>query len=201
MNKEWVKWAVCAAIVVALVIVLMKVFGSPAAAQTAISGAVSGSNSSANVNTTSGAQANGGSVVIAANPSRTRSAVEQSGTYTVRSAPAVQAPSMGSGHPCALAGSVGISIIGGGVSGGNMKIDEACLLAQMGQGEAALLMIARRDSEACFALRAVGRIPASSVCSRGEKRVAAQPAAQPAIPKCPPGSSWDGKGCWRPARR
>lgn len=91
---------------------------------------------------------------------------------TVRAAPAVQAPSMGSGHPCALGGSIGISIIGGGVSGGANKVDEACLLAQMGQGHAALIMIARRDSEACIALRQVGTIPSNSVCSSSERQVA-----------------------------
>lgn len=165
------------------------------------------SSSSASVTANSGSQSvsQGGSVYIAANPSQTRSVVEnrQSGTYTVRSAPAVQAPSMGSGHPCAMSGSVGISIIGGGVSGGTMKIDEACLLAQMGQGEAALIMIARRDSEACLALRAVGRIPASSQCTSTEKRAKPVAVTRPvasSIPTCPVGARWDGKGCWMPKK-
>jgi hypothetical protein len=96
---------------------------------------------------------------------------------------------------------VGISIIGGGVSGGAMKIDEACLLAQMGQGEAALIMIARRDVEACQALRSVGRIPASSRCTAAEKRAPAPAVAavRQGPPRCPEGSRWDGKGCWMPA--
>lgn len=100
----------------------------------------------------------------------TKSENKSSGGYTLRSAPSVQAPSMGSGHPCGLGGSIGISIIGGGAAGGVTQVDEACLLAQMGQGEAALIMIARRDKEACVALRQVGRIPAASVCSQEERR-------------------------------
>lgn len=178
-------------------------FGSVAGAQTVTNNTSSESSSEANVSVSSGASASsqGGSVIIAGAPSRTHTTVKNTGDYTVRSAPAVQAPSFGSGHPCAMAGSVGISIIGGGVSGGTMKIDEACLLAQMGQGEAALIMIARRDKEACYALRQVGRIPANSVCEKGEQRAVAQrPAATAAIPTCPPGARWDGKGCWMPAK-
>lgn len=176
---------------------------SPALGQVAVSNSESSSNSSANVATSSNASAAGGSVYIAGNPSQTRAVVEsrQSGTTTIRSAPAVQAPSMGSGHPCAMSGSVGISIIGGGISGGAMKVDEACLLAQMGQGEAALMMIARRDSEACLALRSVGRIPASSRCTAAEKRAPAPTVGvvRSGPPRCPQGSRWDGKGCWMPA--
>jgi hypothetical protein len=196
MEQKVVKYLVCATIAVAIAVILVVVFGGDAKAQVAVSGSASNSESSAVVTTGSSAVAQGGAVVIAANPSRTRSEVVQSGKHTVRTAPAVSAPSMGSGHPCAMSGSVGISIIGGGVSGGAMKVDEACLLAQMGQGEAALLMIARRDVSACKALRDVGRIPANSVCQRGEKRAVAAPAAQPSIPNCPLGSSWDGKGCY-----
>ena len=95
-----------------------------------------------------------------------------SGSYEVRTAPAVQAPSMGSGHPCGLSGSIGISIIGGGASAGVSQVDEACLLAQMGQGQAALMMIATRDPAACVALRQVGSIPSSSICSQAERREA-----------------------------
>jgi hypothetical protein len=180
-------------------------FAPAHAQQVAVSNSSSNSSSSVNANTTSNSSAAGGSVYIAGNPSQTRAVVhsKQSGTTTIRSAPAVQAPSMGSGHPCALSGSVGISIIGGGFSGGAMKIDEACLLAQMGQGEAALIMIARRDSEACLALRSVGRIPAASRCTNAEKRAPAPAVAavRQGPPRCPEGSRWDGRGCWRPARR
>ena len=48
----------------------------------------------------------------------------------------------------------------------------------MGQGEAALIMIAQRDPDACKALRQVGRIGASSVCTPAEKRAARQTPSQ-----------------------
>lgn len=191
-------------VLIALVIIfgLYSIFGAAKAQE-----ATSSSSASANVTSTATASSAGGSVYIAGNPSDTASTVtyrggydvKQSGTSTIRSAPAVQAPSMGSGHPCAMSGSVGISIIGGGVSGGNMKVDEACLLAQMGQGEAALIMIARRDREACLALRSVGRIPSNSVCYKGEKSTATAPVSS--TPKCPQGSSWNGRGCYAKSLR
>jgi hypothetical protein len=143
-----------------------------AVAQTAQSGSQSQSGSSSSVSATtnsSGYAATGASSssITFNTPGQTRSVArvqnDYNGDYTIRSAPAVQAPSMGSGHPCGLAGSIGISIIGGGAAGGQTTVDEACLLAQMGQGEAALLMIARRDASACKALMDVGRIPGPCV--------------------------------------
>jgi len=113
-------------------------------------------------------------------PSQTR--VTSSGKTTLKTAPPVQAPSMGSGHPCGLATSGGISIIGGGLSGGGTYVDEACLLAQMGPqfGQAAIIMIASRDEGACKALRQTGQIGAQSVCTAAEKRNARQrPSQQP----------------------
>ncbi len=131
---------------------------------------------------------------------KTRTEVVNSGKYTVRSAPAVQAPSMGSGHPCGLGSSLGISIIGGGATGGATKVDDACLLLQAGATQAGLAMVAMRNPAACKALRSAGNIPANSVCSNEEKRRTTPVAAAPKIPTCPAGSKWDGKGCWKPAR-
>lgn len=93
---------------------------------------------------------------------------EQDGTVTNKFAPAVAAPSMGSGHPCGLGNSIGVSIIGGGVTGGATRVDDACLLAQMGYGPAAMQMIAARNPSACKALVASGAISAHSYC--GEER-------------------------------
>ncbi len=109
-------------------------------------------------------------------PSGTTSSVNSSGTTTLKTAPPVQAPSMGSGHPCGLATSGGISIIGGGLSGGGSYVDEACLLAQMGPqfGQAAIIMIAARDEGACKALRQTGKIAPQSACTQAEKRAAAK---------------------------
>lgn len=153
--------------------------GSVATAQSATSGSSSSSSSSATVDSSAVASASGGYsnaqiYLDQSTPGTISSNHNYSGSYEVRSAPAVQPPSMGSGHPCAISGSIGISLIGGGASGGLSRVDEACLLAQMGQGNAALIMIARRDSEACFALRQVGSIPSNSQCSASDRRAAAQ---------------------------
>lgn len=150
---------------------------SGASAQSMGSDSSSSASSSAQVDSAASASASGGTsnaqiyLDQRGNPT-TRTQHQYSGSYKVRSAPAVQPPSMGSGHPCGLGGSIGISLIGGGAAGGVTQVDEACLLAQMGQGEAALIMIARRDPGACAALRQVGTIPSSSICSASERRTA-----------------------------
>lgn len=162
---------------VASVVAASVIWASSAGAQTASSTSNSSSSSSAQVESSASASASGGysnSQIYLDQRGRetTRTQHDYSGSYEVRSAPAVQPPSMGSGHPCGLGGSIGISIIGGGASGGVTQVDEACLLAQMGQGQAALIMIASRDPGACAALRQVGGIPASSICSSSERRSA-----------------------------
>ncbi|WP_138919501.1 hypothetical protein [Oceanicola sp. S124] len=169
------------AAILSTVILATSAFG-----QTATSTSNSGSSSSAQVNSQAMAAASGGYsnaqiYLDQRTPSEITTHHGYSGSYTVRSAPAVQPPSMGSGHPCSLSSSVGISLIGGGAGGGNSRVDEACLLAQMGQGSAALIMIARRDSEACLALRQVGTIPANSACSASERRQASQAAQRAAF--------------------
>lgn len=126
-------------------------------AQSSESGANSSSSSSTDVESAASANASGGNsnaqiYLDQRGPSSLSTQHSYSGKYTVRSAPSVQPPSMGSGHPCALGGSIGISLIGGGAAAGLNRVDDACLLAQMGQGQAALIMIARRDEEACKAL-------------------------------------------------
>jgi hypothetical protein len=121
----------------------------------------------------------GGNVNITTNvPASTRSEIRNSGTTTIRSAPQVVPPGFSSGHPCAYAPlSVGISVIGFGGAIGGQKIDDACLLAQMGVGQASVLMIAQRNPAACQALLAVGRVR-----SCGGYRTAAQPAAVATAP-------------------
>lgn len=120
---------------------------------------------------------------------------EQGGTVTNKFAPAVAAPAMGSGHPCGLGNSLGISIIGGGVTGGATRVDDACLLAQMGYTPAAMQMIAARNPSACQALVATGQISDRSYCgdARGTPPVgkpgvkdnpAIAPAAASTAPVC-----------------
>lgn len=183
---------------VAFIISATAIWSSSAEAQTMNSNSTSSSSSSAQVESAASSSASGGTsnaqiYLDQRGNATTRAQHEYSGSYEVRSAPSIQPPSMGSGHPCGLGGSIGISLIGGGASGGVTQVDEACLLAQMGQGEAALIMIARRDPNACAALRQVGTIPSSSICSSSERRsaeraqrtaanfVSRQPAAPPPI--------------------
>jgi hypothetical protein len=132
------------------------------AAQSA-AGAVSSSNGGA------------GGAVIFNNPGNSRQEIVTSGTQTIRSAPQVVAPSMSSGHPCAWAPvSIGVSVVGFGGAFGGQRIDDACLLAQMGVPQAAVLMIAARNPSACRALMAVGR-----VASCGGQRAASAAAPAP----------------------
>lgn len=171
-NKKNLNPVICA---VVSAVAVSSIWISSAGAQTTTSNSTSSSSSSAQVESSAAASASGGTsnaqiYLDQRGHSTTRSQHEYSGSYEVRSAPAVQPPSMGSGHPCGLGGSIGISIIGGGASGGITQVDEACLLAQMGQGQAALIMIATRDAAACAALRQVGSIPSNSICSSAERR-------------------------------
>lgn len=157
-----------------VIIAVSVIYASSTEAQTS-SNSTSSSSSSAQVQSSasaSGGTSNAQIYLDQRGPGTTRAEHQYSGSYEVRSAPSVQPPSMGSGHPCSLGGSIGFSIIGGGASGGASRVDEACLLAQMGQGQAALIMIAQRDQGACAALRQVGSIPASSLCSASERRAA-----------------------------
>lgn len=90
-------------------------------------------------------------------------------------APAVSAPGFSSGHPCGFApASFGLSIVGGALSAGGQRSDDACLLAQMGYKDAAVLMIADRNQAARDALVRAGNIAptAPAVSSRS-----AEPAA------------------------
>ena len=76
-----------------------------------------------------------------------------------KQAPAVAAPGFSSGHPCGIApASFGISFIGGAITGGGQVSDDACLLAQMGYTDAAMAMIASRNSDAFKALEQTGHI-------------------------------------------
>ena len=146
----------------------------PALAQTASTS--SAANNTANQITSSGAIAQGGSVVFPSQLASTTSQVENSGTATLKTAPSLGGLALGGGHPCAYASlTTQISIIGGGAGFGGMTVDSACMLMvqSLAAGDraaydAAIYMIAQRDPEACKAMRAVGRISASSSC--GEKQ-------------------------------
>lgn len=162
--------------------------GSAAFAQTATGIGNAEASSGSSSASQSGAYAGGGQSAAVvyldqSTPGTTRQIIEQRGgtTATINSnerqsgtvrnefAPAVSAPAMGSGHPCGLGNSLGISIIGGGVTGGATRVDDACLLAQMGKTTAAMAMIAARSPSACAALVASGDISPDSNCGDGKR--------------------------------
>ena len=99
-----------------------------------------------------------------------------------RQAPTAIAPSMSSGHPCAYGGSLGASFVGGAISLGGNEVDNACMLYQSGQIDAANYLLASRDPAACRALRAVGSISDQSTC--GDKPAKAR-ASSRSVPSTP----------------
>lgn len=138
--------------------------------------AVAGANSSSSSRSSSSSNAG----AVAANYSHVQTAVQSNSV-------SANAPGFSSGHPCSLSASFGISILsaGAGASGGGSKVDNACLLAQMGKTSAAVAMIAARDRGACKALRASGDIAATSDCGDGGSRTSSRGAEeQPASVRC-----------------
>lgn len=153
-----------------LAICFAMAFTVSAYAQNAVSGSASQANNTANQVSASGAIASGGSVNIASAPPTQR--IEYGGSYDVNSVPSgVVGPGFSSGHPCGYAPiSGGLAVIGGGLSLGGQKSDDACLLAQMGMTQEAMLMIASRNPDACAALLATGKIGAGS-CSPDKSKI------------------------------
>lgn len=134
------------------------------------SGAVSGSvANNKNINA-SGAISSGNAINFYGEPARTRDIVEYDGSYRIENVPQVSAPGFSSGHPCAYAPlSGGIGVVGGGASLGGQRIDDACLLAQMGFTREAMAMIAARNPAAMVALRAGGKIVSAPKATASSK--------------------------------
>jgi len=102
-------------------------------------------------------------------------------------APSVSAPSMSSGHPCAFGGmSFGLSIVGGGASGGGNanRIDDACMLGQLGYTTAAMAMIASRNPDARRALEQAGHIAPAPTASTSTRSSAPRTVASVAYTSC-----------------
>lgn len=150
----------------------------PALAQNAVSGSASNANNTANQVTASGAIAAGGSVVNNFPDVPTTQTIRQDGTATLKTAPSLGGLAVGGGHPCAWTpGSGQISLIGGGLGGAGMTIDEACMLAVMGAAtgsvqmhNAALYIIAARDPDACKAMYMAGLVT-DCVDKEGRSRI------------------------------
>lgn len=130
--------------------------------------------------------AQGGNVNLYAAPAEqrivTNSSQDYSGSYRVENVPQVSAPGFSSGHPCAYAPiSFGVGIVGGGASAGGQRIDNACLLAQMGYKREAMAMIAARDPAAMQALQATGQVQRSSASAQPASASTKAPARPPAL--------------------
>lgn len=137
---------------------------SSALAQNAVSGSASAANNTANQVTASGAIASGGSVVMP--QPLARQTIAQDGTATLKTAPSLGGLALGGGHPCALSPVTGqVSIIGGGLGYGGMKIDDACMLLIMAAANgdaraytAATVLMAGRDNSTCQAMYQAGMV-------------------------------------------
>lgn len=126
--------------------------------------------------------AQGGNVNLYGAPAKTTADVNTSydGSYRVENVPQVTAPGFSSGHPCAYAPiSFGVGIVGGGASAGGQRIDNACLLAQMGYKQEAMAMIAARDPAAMQALQATGQVvrASTSTAASASSKAPARPTA------------------------
>lgn len=172
--------------VIALAAVVCLGFTSlPAAAQTnaeaqsSSSASQSFSGQSASIAASSGNQV----LIDQRGPATTTSNVRNSGSTTARieSAPSLGGLALGGGHPCAFSKATGqISVIGGGAGFGGMQIDSACMLLinAVAAGDeraynAAMMMIAGRDPNACKAMYMAGMV-ADCVDKRGKSTVKAE---------------------------
>lgn len=141
--------------------------GNASASATAIAGANASAtvrNTNTNVNTNVNHNAQGQLQGQIQGQSQSISGNNSSVNFRDRKqAPGHAAPSMSSGHPCAFSpASLGVSFIGGAVSGGGMKVDVACMLGQLGYTDAAMVMYASGNSQAASALEQTGYIQRSS---------------------------------------
>jgi hypothetical protein len=177
--------AIIAIILVALLLWL--VLGAFAAfAQSSESRAESGSR--ADVEVTTGAAA--GAQII----NNGQRGGRENRTYAeVATAPSLGGLALGGGHPCAYSPATAqISIIGGGAGIGGSKVDSACMLMVMGAAgdaqayEAAQLMLAARDPEACAAMEAAGMVDCLTPQEVRQRRAAAAgaPSRAQATPVC-----------------
>jgi len=131
-------------------------------------GAVSGSSSSSGAAAVVDTASSAGAQIInyGQNPGTENTTYSQA---RIENAPSLGGLALGGGHPCAYSPATGqISIIGGGLGVGGMKIDSACMLMVMGAAgdarayKASHYMIAARDPAACAAMEAAGMVTCGS---------------------------------------
>lgn len=149
-----------------------------------------GAQTTSNAETNSAALSQAGSqsaVIIDQSTTFAEGSQRSGGTSTIKTAPDVVAPSLGSGHPCMINTSVGISVIGGGASGGQGTVDYGCMMMRSSNAQdnlAGRYYYAAKDVDACKAWRSAGAIPSGSLCGVKEVK-AAQKAATSTSTKSP----------------
>ena len=162
-------------------------------AQSAGAGAVAGSNAVSGSRSASVAASQGGSVNIAAAPSRTTetNTVTYRGSYDVRNVPAVAAPGIITAFNCAHGVSVGGSWLGGGGAFGGTYTDKNCerlaeaAAVQAVAGNRAAVIHLARDPDMCQTFRSAGILPASQPCTNDERKQVKQTATASASTKQP----------------
>jgi hypothetical protein len=93
---------------------------------------------------------------------------------TIKTTGQATAPSFGGGsHPCLAGKSGGLGIIGGAASYGSTGPESVCMLAFLGQPQAALILLAEKDPQACRVLVSMGSL--NSTCGGTIKQAAANP--------------------------
>lgn len=155
------------AMLIGVVVALLLMVGS-AFAQTA----GSASNAETNVGVVTGAAA-----AVVVNDYGQKPGKDNRNYNELATAPGLGSLALGGGHPCAFSPATAqVSIIGGGVGLGGMKVDSACMLMVMGAAGdaeaymAAQIMLASRDPAACAAMEAAGMLN----CTTPEERRAAK---------------------------
>ena len=140
------------------------------------------SGSSANSGSSSSVRTNTNSAAFNAGNSQSTTFNSPS-DMNIRNVPALGSLALGGGHPCAYSPATGqLSIFGGGIGVGGMKVDDACMLMVMGVNDprakaAAEYMIAARSPDACAAMAMYGIVGGCQATSGwGQTKPAQRPA-------------------------
>jgi len=151
--------------------------GGAATGGSATGGSASGNTSNVTVSLTTGTSGTSGTAadVAAGEPGssayNSKATVDYGGSYTVRSAPAIAAPSLTStfSDTCMGSSSFGLSIVGFGATGGTTMVDDACVrrldsreFRAMGLNDVALALLCQSPANR-KAVEATGRSCPSAV--------------------------------------
>ncbi|WDZ95224.1 histidine kinase [Herbaspirillum sp. WKF16] len=138
--------------------------GGSATGGAATGGSANGNTSNVTVSLSTG-NADGQAGEAGSNAYNTKATVDYGGSYTVRSAPAIAAPSLTStfSDTCMGSSSFGLSVVGFGATGGSTIVDDACVrrldsreFRAMGLNDVALALLCQSEANR-KAVEATGR--------------------------------------------